>query len=398
MIPGSFRVTVLPALLAFIICGNAAAHSLPGDAQMVAMLRVAGATTFEKVDKVCEKEDVKTLKHVADLKALFKPRTLSVDELCKGLCVKPNPDSDRPSRDEVTPDFMQEMLEDTNTRGKRDLQPNSEQCEIWLTSLDALWQKYRTPLPDILFGRAPGAPERRQKLRAAYKPQHFKTEQQAVSLVLAHPGLMELNAIKEKTAVVIQKGDSKTCQLADGSQFEFLGHFSGGERSQRTLGKHDVFAYGRSKDAFAHAYSVVYRRGEKTFRMDFFHDDHLQCENYGISENVVYGLTDSAIFRFAPPNGKRMGPVLVVSHDGGLTFSENIHPNAREKTKNDPALWKAFDLFGYHQSRFRIKDGQYQLEITDTSQNRKEFLLFTSSDQGKSWSVQEKSTGPTVYQ
>jgi hypothetical protein len=189
-------------------------------------------------------------------------------------------------------------------------------------------------------------------------------------------------------------GRVRTCPLPDGASFVLTAHAP-------NLGKHDVFGSGRNRDAFAAAFSVTYRgkesRGEELVTtLTGFNDDHPDCANYGMSESTLYALSDKAIFRFMAANGKRGGALLVVSHDGGLSFSDNIHPNAREKAQANQAILDAFDRFGYHRSRFRSVGGQYQLEITNPL-DYKDFLLFVSADGGQAWSGPARSQEPTVF-
>lgn len=192
-----------------------------------------------------------------------------------------------------------------------------------------------------------------------------------------------------RTEKGVGDGQGKTCPLPDGSAFVLTAH-------ARNLGKHDVFSSGRNRDAFASAFAATYQGKDVATTLRAFTDDHPDCVNYGMSEQTLYALTDRAVFRFMSANGKRGGSVLVVSRDGGLTFSGNIHPNAPEEAQRNQEIQGAFQRFGYHRSRFRIAGGQYQLEITDPL-NFNDFLLFVSSDGGQAWTGPSSSKDPTVF-
>ncbi len=180
----------------------------------------------------------------------------------------------------------------------------------------------------------------------------------------------------------------RTCSLPDGSQFSLTA-------DAPHLGKHDVFHSGRIRDAFADAFHVKYEGKNFTTRLMSFNDGLPDCGDYGLMENTLYVLTDQATLRFMTADGKRGSSVLVVSGDGGHSFSDNIHPNANDKDGGNQQMHAVFKKFGYYKSRFRVLGGQYQLEITDPDFNQ--FLLFVSSDGGKAWTGHAVSVDPTVY-
>lgn len=180
-----------------------------------------------------------------------------------------------------------------------------------------------------------------------------------------------------------------TCSLADGSEFVLTA-------DAPKLGKHDVSHSGRIRDAFAAAFQVKYHGKNVATTLMSFNDDDPDCVNYAMSGNTLHALTDRATFRFMAANGKRGGSVLVVSRDGGHSFSDNIHPNALEKAGGNQQIHAAFQEFGYYRSRFRVVGSQYQLEITDPL-NFEKFLLFVSSDGGKMWAGPVGSIDPTVF-
>lgn len=183
-------------------------------------------------------------------------------------------------------------------------------------------------------------------------------------------------------------GRRRICSLPDGSHFSLTADAS-------NLGKHEVSHSGRVRDSFANAFHVTYQGKNIATRLMSFNDDLPDCGDYGMLENTLYVLTDKAVFRFTAANGKRGGSVLVVSGDGGHSFSDNIHPNALEKAGGNVQVHAAFKQFGYYRSRFRVLGGQYQLEITDPE--FKQFLLFVSSDGGKTWTGPAGSVDPTVF-
>ncbi|NHZ94986.1 hypothetical protein [Massilia sp. CCM 8734] len=199
----------------------------------------------------------------------------------------------------------------------------------------------------------------------------------------------ELQPGESKTEKRSQDGRWRTCSLPDGSAFVLTA-------DAPDLGKHDAFHSGRVRDSFAAAFYVKYQGKNVSTTLTSFNDDHPDCVNYAISEHTLYALTDEAIFRFMAANGKRGGSVLVVSGDGGHTFSENIHPNALEKAGGNQQIHAAFQAFGYYRSRFRVVGSQYQLEITDPLRFDK-FLLFVSADGGKAWTGPSGSVDPTVF-
>lgn len=187
----------------------------------------------------------------------------------------------------------------------------------------------------------------------------------------------------------VQDGRVKICPLPDGSEFVLTAHAA-------SLGRHDVFSSGRNGDAFATGFSPTYHGKAVATTLQSFTDDRPDCANYAISGTTLFALTDSATFRFMAANGRRGGSVLLVSRDGGLTFSDNLHPNAREKAQGNQAILDAFQQFGYYRSRFRTVDEQYQLEITNPL-DFNDFLLFVSSDGGKVWTGPASSKDPTVF-
>lgn len=187
----------------------------------------------------------------------------------------------------------------------------------------------------------------------------------------------------------VQNGQVKICPLPDGSEFVLTAHAA-------NLGKHDVFSSGLNRDAFAAGFYPTYHGKAVATTLTSYTDDRPDCANYAASGKTVFALTDSATFRFMAPNGRRGGSVLFVSRDGGLSFSDNIHPDAREKAQGNQPILDAFQQFGYYRSRFRTMGEQYQLEITNPL-DFNDFLLFVSHDGGKLWTGPVASKEPTVF-
>ncbi|NHZ64020.1 hypothetical protein [Massilia genomosp. 1] len=210
-----------------------------------------------------------------------------------------------------------------------------------------------------------------------------------LSLAACRSGKQEHQPGLSETEKRSADGRDRTCSLPDGSQFALTAHAP-------HLGKYDAFHSGKIRDAFAAAFHITYRGKHVATTLASFNDDLPDCVDYGMSENTIYALTDKAVFRFMTADGKRGGSVLVVSDDGGLTFSDNLHPNAPLQAGANTQLKAAFQAFAYYRSRFRILGGQYQLEITDPLSFDK-FLLFVSANRGKTWTGPIGSVDPTVF-
>lgn len=188
---------------------------------------------------------------------------------------------------------------------------------------------------------------------------------------------------------LVYASDKTKCVLIDGTSFEFIGH--------RWLlpEPHEIHSSGKISDSYAYAYSVIYHG--KGFKVKLpYNDDAPECVNYGISNGVVFALTDKAIFPYKTPTGKRGGSVLYVSFNNGKTFSGDIHPNTQAVDINNSFVKQSIEAFGYHRSRFKYKEDTLMLEITNPL-DYENFLLFITNDKRVSWKSSPTSHVPMVY-
>lgn len=172
------------------------------------------------------------------------------------------------------------------------------------------------------------------------------------------------------------KSQFKDCPLPDGSRFHFEG---------RHLPFMSIFMTHSSTppDPFAYAYSVTFigKDGRPTTQLPF-NDNAPACKNYGIAGDLIYAMTEDAIYRSGSQNRPVNKYVLMVSHDGGRSFGPNIHPSYVADQQNIRAL-KNLHIF---KSKFGMIDKAYILEIL-SSHDYDDFLQIVSHDGGQTWAA-----------
>lgn len=192
--------------------------------------------------------------------------------------------------------------------------------------------------------------------------------------------------------------EKKLCAVDSDLSFEFEGRRSGAE--SLLLGKYEVFRPYKGVDSFAYAYTIRALTGAGKSKSElWFNEDMPRCSNVGKIGDLLFVLSDNAVFRFMTPGGKRGGKVLSVSFDQGKTFSPNLFPGSEGSTESPEAARQhtlALNAFGYSRSRFSVEGGVFLLELTNPLDYEK-FLVFESVDRGKSWQVQPLSGDARVF-
>ena len=106
----------------------------------------------------------------------------------------------------------------------------------------------------------------------------------------------------------------------------FEGHR--GRLERLALGSYEQMHYGRVADHFAYAYGFTIVEGSKTVvgpkQLMGFHDDRPDCRLVLMRDNTIFYYAENTVYRFKDAEGQRGGEQLVMSEDGGKTFSENL--------------------------------------------------------------------------
>ncbi|TXI94569.1 MAG: hypothetical protein E6Q34_04485 [Burkholderiaceae bacterium] len=196
-------------------------------------------------------------------------------------------------------------------------------------------------------------------------------------------------------------GDVINCEVSPTRKIRFLGHRSPVEKL--SLGKYEKRHSGRVADSFAYAFgfSVIDESGQMIgpqYEM-FFHDEEPRCNLTLMVDDKIFYLAARTVYRFTDEEGQRGGDVLVMSEDGGKTFSQNLFPTARHPQRDASEFEthrQAVTDFGYHRGRIHYVEGVLSLELTDPL-NYQQFLYFESHDLGRHWQRSEVSDIPRVY-
>lgn len=196
-------------------------------------------------------------------------------------------------------------------------------------------------------------------------------------------------------------GDVINCELSPTRQMRFLGHRGPVEKLR--LGKYEKRHSGRVADSFAYAFgfSVVDERGKIIGPQHemFFHDEEPRCNLTLMVGDKIFYLAERTVYRFTDEEGLRGGDVLVISENGGKSFSQNLFPSARHPQREASELEahrKAITAFGYHRGRIRYANGVLGLELTSPL-DYQQFLYFESQDLGRHWQGFEASNTPLIY-
>jgi hypothetical protein len=195
--------------------------------------------------------------------------------------------------------------------------------------------------------------------------------------------------------------DSVDCQLKPNLTMRFEGHRGRLERA--SLGSYEQMHYGRVTDHFAYAYGFTIVEGGKTVvgpkQLMGFHDDRPDCRLVVMRGNTIFYYAENTVYRFKDAEEQRGGEQLVMSEDGGKTFSENRFPAALNKLHDPDEVAEhrnAIKNFGYHRGRIQFDGNHLQLELTDPL-NYQQFLYFESMDLGRHWQRSMPSSVSRVY-
>ncbi|MBC3880965.1 hypothetical protein H8K35_01390 [Undibacterium sp. LX40W] len=181
----------------------------------------------------------------------------------------------------------------------------------------------------------------------------------------------------------------------------FEGHR--GRLERLSLGAYEETHYGRISDHFAYAYGFTIIEGDHTVigpkQVIGFHDDRPDCRNVVMSDNAIFYFAENTVYRFKDAEGKLGGEQLLISVDGGKTFSQNLFPGALNSLHdpNEVAEHRiAINNFGYHRGRINSDGQRLQLELTNPL-DYQQFLYFESTDLGRHWQRGITSNLPRVY-
>ena len=195
--------------------------------------------------------------------------------------------------------------------------------------------------------------------------------------------------------------DRVDCQLKPNLTMRFEGHRSRTERL--ALGAYELQHYARIADHFAYAYGFTIVEDGKTVvgpkQVMGFHDDRPDCRLVVMRNNTIFYYAENTVYRFKDEEGQRGGEQLVISVDGGRTFSENLFPAALNKWHDPTEVAEhrnAVKNFGYHRGRIQFDGSRLQLELTNPL-DYQQFLYFESMDLGRHWQRAMPSSLPRVY-
>lgn len=195
--------------------------------------------------------------------------------------------------------------------------------------------------------------------------------------------------------------DSVDCQLKPNLTMRFEGHR--GRLERLALGSYEQMHYGRVADHFAYAYGFTIVEGSKTVvgpkQLMGFHDDRPDCRLVLMRDNTIFYYAENTVYRFKDAEGQRGGEQLVMSEDGGKTFSENLFPAALNKLHDTDEVAEhriAIKNFAYHRGRIQFDGSRLQLELTNPL-DYEHFLYFESMDLGRHWQRAMPSSVSRVY-
>ena len=120
-----------------------------------------------------------------------------------------------------------------------------------------------------------------------------------------------------------------------------------------------------------------------------------------VGDKIFY-LAERTVYRFTDEEGLRGGDVLVISENGGKSFSQNLFPSARHPQRRQTSRGTSKGHYGFRLSSlgvFAAQNGVFGLELTSPLLDYQNILVFRIS---RIWAVtgkgSEASKPPDLYQ